>query len=63
MFGTVLAFCLVLLPLTSDVPSTKALMARIVAGKMTVLLETLLFMSAGDEVDLLVVTHCRQDSR
>lgn len=59
MFGTVVVLRLVLLPELSDVPGSKALMAGIVACKMAVLLETLLLVSARNEVDLLVVAHSR----
>jgi hypothetical protein len=57
MFGTVLAFCLVLFPGLSDVPGSEALMAWVVACKVAVLLETLLLVSARNKVDLLVVAH------
>ncbi|KAH6613991.1 hypothetical protein C7974DRAFT_68137 [Boeremia exigua] len=46
VLGTVFTHNLVLLPLVSDIPSTKTLMARIVACKVAILLEALLLVSA-----------------
>ena len=44
--GTVFTHNLVLLPLVSDIPSTKTLMAGIVTCKVAILLEALLLVSA-----------------
>lgn len=57
MFGTVLAFRLMLVPGLSDIPSSEALMPGIVACKVAILLEALLLVSARNKVDLLIVAH------
>jgi len=57
VLGAVLAFGLMLFPLAPDVPSPEALMARVVACEMAILLEALLLVAARDKVDLLIVAH------
>lgn len=46
-----------LFPLASDIPSSEALVTRVVACKMAILLETLLLVTARNKVDFLVVAH------
>lgn len=55
--GAVIAFGFALFPFSTIIPSTKALMTRIVASKMAVLDESLVFVAACDEEDSLVITH------
>lgn len=57
MFGTILTLTSVLLPLALNVPSAEALMAGVIACKMAILQKPLLFVSARNEVDLLVGAH------
>jgi hypothetical protein len=54
--GAVVAICLKLVPLASDIPSAEALMPGIVACKMAVLHEAMLSVAAGER-DLLINTH------
>jgi len=57
MLGTVLALISGLLPSVFDAPSTKALVARVIACKMTILLEALFRVSTRDMIDQVVGTH------
>jgi hypothetical protein len=55
--NTAVAFGVTLVPFSLEAPGSETLMARVVAGEMTVLYESLLVMATGNEVDLLVEAH------
>ncbi len=57
VLGTVPTRSFVLIPLTSDVPGTEALVAWIVACEVAILLETLFLVSAHNEMNYFVIAH------
>ena len=60
MLATVLTLIFGLLPSVFDAPSTKALVARVIACKMTILLEAPFRVSTRDMIDQVVGTHAER---
>lgn len=57
----VVANNIALLPVSLEVPGPKTLVKGVVACEMAVLNEAVALVTAKDEADFLVVTHCRMD--